>query len=40
MKFNSTFVQRAILAFTTALFLSCAARISYVSPIVPPSAAP
>jgi hypothetical protein len=28
MKFDSKFWQRAFLAFTTALFLSCAARVS------------
>ncbi|HEY7234296.1 MAG TPA: hypothetical protein VH539_09125 [Gemmatimonadaceae bacterium] len=28
MKFDSTFWQRAFLAFTTGLFLSCAARMS------------
>jgi hypothetical protein len=28
MKFDSKFWQRAVLAFTTGLFLSCAARMS------------
>ena len=28
MKFDSKFWQRAFLAFTTGLFLSCAARMS------------
>jgi len=28
MKFDRTFWQRAFLAFTTGLFLSCAARMS------------
>jgi hypothetical protein len=28
MKLNSQLVQRLVLAFTTALFLSCAARVS------------
>jgi len=28
MKFDSQLLQRLVLAFTTALFLSCAARVS------------
>jgi hypothetical protein len=39
MKFDSKFWQRAFLAFTTALFLSCAARISEQgTTVAPPSA--
>lgn len=30
MKLDSRFVQRLLLAFTTGLFLSCAARVSEV----------
>ena len=30
MKFDQKFFQRLFLAFTTGLFLSCAARVSYV----------
>jgi hypothetical protein len=29
MKLNRLFVQRLVLAFTTGLFLSCAARVSH-----------
>lgn len=32
MKINSKIIQRVILAFTTGLFLSCAARVSYSQP--------
>jgi len=32
MKIDSKFMQRVILAFTTGLFLSCAARVSYSQP--------
>jgi len=32
MKFDSKFWQRAFLAFTTGLFLSCAARMSETAP--------
>jgi len=28
MKFDRRFLQRALLAFTTGLFLACAARVS------------
>lgn len=38
MKFDAKFWQRAFLAFTTGLFLSCAARMSEKGPIVAPSA--
>lgn len=33
MKLDRVFWQRAFLAFTTALFLSCAARVSYSQPV-------
>jgi len=35
MKFDSKFWQRAFLAFTTGLFLSCAARMSETSSTFP-----
>jgi len=35
MKFDSKFWQRAFLAFTTGLFLSCAARMSETGPSLP-----
>jgi hypothetical protein len=35
MKFDATFWQRAFLAFTTALFLSCAARVAQTTSVVP-----
>jgi hypothetical protein len=38
MKFDSKFWQRAFLAFTTGLFLSCAARLSEQSARQTPSA--
>jgi hypothetical protein len=31
MKLDKKFLQRALLAFTTGLFLACAARVSAVS---------
>ncbi len=40
MKIDSKFMQRAILALTTGLFLSCAARVSYSQPAPSSSAAP
>lgn len=33
MKLDSKIIQRVILAFTTGLFLSCAARVSYSQPV-------
>jgi hypothetical protein len=36
---NAAFFQRLILAFTTGLFLSCAARVSASATEVPSSAA-
>lgn len=32
MKLDTKIMQRVILAFTTGLFLSCAARVSYSQP--------
>lgn len=32
MKLDTKLMQRVILAFTTGLFLSCAARVSYSQP--------
>ena len=40
MKINSKLIQRVILAFTTGLFLSCAARVSYSQPAPSAPAAP
>jgi hypothetical protein len=31
MRLNSKFLQRALLAFTTGIFLACAARLSAVT---------
>lgn len=39
MKLDSRLMQRVLLAFTTGLFLSCAARVSYSQPTAPPAAA-
>ena len=33
MHLNRKFLQRAFLAFTTGLFLACAARVSYSQPV-------
>jgi hypothetical protein len=40
MKFNRVFWQRAFLAFTTGLFLSCAARMSESTSSFPTSSSP
>lgn len=40
MKIDSKFMQRAILALTTGLFLSCAARVSYSQPTTSAPIAP
>jgi hypothetical protein len=39
MHLNKKFLQRAFLAFTTGLFLACAARISTASAEAPATAA-
>lgn len=40
MKIDSKIMQRVILAFTTGLFLSCAARVSYSQPTTSAPVAP
>jgi len=35
MRLNSKFLQRALLAFTTGIFLACAARLSAAADEVP-----
>jgi hypothetical protein len=40
MNFDRRFLQRALLAFTTGLFLACAARVSAANAMTIPSETP